>query len=322
MNTILQRTLVWDAHGCLPLQPDADISAVRRYKTAGVDFVSLNVGMDYTPLEDVLHTLAHFRRYFLDHPDEFVLAGNAADVHAARAAGKLAVAFDLEGSEPLQGDAALVEVFHGLGVRQMLLAYNRNNRASSGCQDEDTGLTAYGRNLVRAMNRVGMIVDCSHMGRRATLDAMAVSTQAVIFSHSNAAAVHPHPRNISDEQIEACAQTGGVVGINGLGLFLGEDNDASAGRLFAHIDHIASLVGHAHVGLGLDYVFDQEELRAFLQANPETYPAALYQEGVLFVAPEQVADVVALMAAHGYSEEEMTAVLGGNFLRVAQQVWQ
>jgi membrane dipeptidase len=206
-STLVANALVWDAHGCLPLSPGADISGLGRYKISGVNFISVNIGMDFNPQADVVRTLAYFRRWIATHSDDYVIAGSAEDVERAKDERRLAVAFDLEGSEPLDGELDMVSFFYDLGVRQMLLAYNRNSRAAGGCLDEDGGLTEFGRRVVEEMNRIGMLVDGSHTGFRTTMEMMEVSSDPVIFSHSNPRALRDHRRNITDEQIVACART-------------------------------------------------------------------------------------------------------------------
>src|SRR5690606_36645690 len=129
---------------------------------------------------------------------------------------------------------SLVSLYYELGVSWMLIAYNRNNAAGSGCQDEDRGLTDFGRMVIDEMTRVGMIVCCSHTGYRTAREVIDYSKNPVIFSHSNPRALRDHPRNIPDELMKACAARGGVVGINGIGLFLGE-NDNSTEAIVRHI---------------------------------------------------------------------------------------
>lgn len=310
---------MWDAHACFPLRPDADLSELSRYKESGVDFVSLNVGMDMDPVENVIQVLAHFRKYIASHPDEYVLALSTDEVRAAKAAGKLAVAFDLEGSEPLLGNPDLVSFYYDLGVRQMLLAYNKDNRAGGGCMQGKIGLTDFGKDVIAEMNRVGMIVDLTHMGRQATLEACAASTAPVIFSHSNANGVHDHVRNISDAQIRACAASGGVVGVNGVGVFLG---GAESEILVDHIEYVIDLVGPEHVGVGLDYVIDKQEIIDYVAAHPDAFPAGETADYLAFIEPEQFPTLSKLLHKKGYSDRVIGGVLGGNFLRVAEAVWQ
>ena len=320
MNHRLADTIVWDAHGCLPLAPGSDLSGLARYRASGVDFVSINIGMDFNPWTEVVKTLAYFRRWLAERPDEFVVVGTVEDVLRARAEGRLAVAFDLEGSEPLDGEVDMVSFYYDLGVRQMLMAYNKNSRAAGGCMDDDSGLTDLGRAVVEEMNRVGMLVDCSHTGLRTTMEIMEVSSDPVVFSHSNPRALCDHRRNILDEQIVACAQTGGVVGINGVGIFLGE-NDTSSERIVDHVAYVADLVGAGHVGLGIDYSFDDEEFQEFVRQNPEVFPSGDF-EFTGFAEPEQVPEIAELLAARGFSDEESRGILGGNFMRVASRVWR
>jgi membrane dipeptidase len=144
----------------------------------------------------------------------------------------------------------------------------------------------------------------------------------VILSHSNAKALWVHPRNVSDEIIRACAATGGVIGVNGLGIFLG-DNDNSTAALVRHIDHMVQLVGPDHVGLGLDYVFDQEEMATFMEAKRQLYgndPS--YRAPIRFVEPERIPEIRRQLEQLGYRPDALSKVLGGNWLRIARTVWK
>ncbi len=151
-----------------------------------------------------------------------MIAGTAEDVRQAKRAGKLAVAFDLEGMNALNEDLGMVGLYYRLGVRQALFAYNLNNAAGGGCHDQDVGLTDFGRAVVQEMNRVGMLVDCSHSAYRTTMEAMEISNAPVVFSHSNPKAVWDHGRNIRDDPSSspsrrrpaACRATGRPAGIS------------------------------------------------------------------------------------------------------------
>ncbi len=315
--------IVWDAHACMPLVPAPDLSALERHRKAGATFVHLNVGMDYNPLEQIVRVIAGYRSWLARHPEGFLLASSVDDIRRAKQAGRLAVAFDLEGSMMLQDDLDMLPLFQHLGVRQMHLAYNRSNAIAGGCHDRDEGLTALGRQVVQRMNALGIIVDCSHMGARSSLDAMEVSTRPVVFSHSNARSLKDHPRNITDAQIEACAASDGVVGICGIGVFLGDD-DISTDLLLRHIDYVAERVGARHVGLGLDYVFDQShdeipagEDRDYWYPKTQTYDL----QGMRIKPPEHLPEIAAALLARGYGRDEVRGIMGGNFLRVAEATW-
>jgi membrane dipeptidase len=316
---IHDRWLVWDAHACFPLNPTADLSQLKRYKDSGVSFVSINIGMDMDTFEKVIQVLAGFRNYIKTRPEEYILAQSVANIRQARQTNRLAVAFDLEGSDPLAGNLNLVSFYYDLGVRQMLLAYNKDNRASGGCMEGKTGLTDFGRQVIREMNRVGMVVDASHIGYRATMETFETSTAPVIFSHSNPKGVREHARNITDEQIQACARTGGVVGINGIGDFLGGTRSET---VVEHIEYVIRLVGPEHVGLGLDYVIDKQELLDYVAAYPERFPPDKMKDLLSFVEPEQFPEITGLLLDRGHSEAAVRGILGENFLRVAQQTWK
>ena len=316
---IYEQALVWDTHACFPLKPNADLRELKRYRDSGVNFVSLNIGMDMDSFENILQVLAGYRNYIRSHPDEYVLALTVNDILEAKQAGKLAIAFDLEGSEMLLGNTDLIPLYYALGVRQMLLAYNKDNRASGGCVEGNIGLTEFGRDVVREMNRVGMVVDASHMGYRATMELFELSADPVIFSHSNPRGLRDHVRNIADEQLRACAKTGGVVGINGIGDFLGGTRSE---KVVEHIEYVMNLVGPHHVGLGLDYVVDKQELIDYVTGHPDIFPPGKMKDVLSFVEPEQLPEITEILRRKGYSEQLIRGILGGNFLRVAKVVWK
>jgi membrane dipeptidase len=317
--------LVWDNHACMPLRPGdtSFLPQLARLRDAGVNVASLNVGFGPQDLGDHLQMLASFRRWIGQHPEHYRLAASVADLDAARAAGQLAIVFDVEGMGPLDcGDHGLVQLFHDLGVRWMLVAYNRANAAGAGAFDaEDPGLSSHGRAVLAEMRRVGMVACCSHTGPRTARDVIAAAGMPVIFSHSNAAAVEAHPRNISDDLIRGCAGTGGVVGLTGVSLFLGA-GPPSAARLVQHIDHVVQLVGPDHAGLSLDYTFDLQELADFLASMTYTFPNAPSAGAPIeFLGPEALPEVVAGLLARGYPEADVSKILGGNWRRVAETVW-
>ena len=316
--------LVWDAHSCLPLKPDADIALLGRHKAAGVDFVSVNVGMDMTPASDVLAILDGFRASVLAHGDDFALAGTVAEIRRAKRQGRMAIAFDLEGALPLQGDIAMIRHYHDLGVRQIHLAYNRNNPVGGGCHDVDIPLTAFGHRVVAEINRVGLLMDCSHTGCRTSLDIMAASTRPVVFSHANPRALVDHGRNITDAQIDGCAATGGVIGVNGVSLFLG-DAAASTGAMLRHIDYLAQRVGPAHVGIGIDYSYGAVTDDVPADDHPDYWwpkEAGYDFDTVRFAGPERMPEIADGLAAMGYAEADISGILGENFARVAEATWR
>jgi membrane dipeptidase len=316
--------LVWDNHGCLPLRPhdQSFLPQLERHRAAGTHVLMVNVGYGEDGIEQHVRMLATFRAWISVHADHFRLIESVDDISRARAAGQLAIGFDIEGANAVDDQLSLVGLYRDLGVRWMLLAYNRNNRAAGGCQDDDGGLTPFGRRLLEELAAQGVIACCSHTGYRSAREAIDASPTPVVFSHSNPRALADHPRNIPDDLIVACAARGGVVGINGIGLFLG-DNDASPARMARAAAYVADLVGPRHVGIGLDFLHDRRELDETLAAHPEQFPPELgYGQGMAFMAPERLPEMARELRVLGMSEDEVACVMGGNWLRIARQVWK
>jgi membrane dipeptidase len=318
-----RQALVWDNHGCMPFEnTERFLGELALYRRSGVDVAMINIGDADWPLTTLIQMAARVRAFISQHPEEYVLASSVDAILEARQHGKLAVGLDVEGVYAIGSQLNLIALLYDLGVRWMLIAYNRANLAGSGCHDEiDKGLTDYGREVVREMDRVGMVKCCTHTGYRTAMDVFAMTDRPCIFSHSNPRALRDHPRNIPDELIDGCAATGGVVCINGIGIFLG-DNDVSVPTFVNHIDYVRQRVGIKHVGIGLDYVFDQSEMDAILSQG-HIWPAGYgYDQKIRFLGPDQLPRVTDEMLRRGFSDEDIQAVLGGNLLRVAREVWR
>ncbi len=315
--------IVWDAHAGVFPAPDIDLNLLEQWRQSPVDHVSVNVGFDVMDWQQTITVLAAYRHWILAHNDRFVLSGSIDDIQAAKHQGKLSVAFDIEGMNALNGDLNMISFYHALGVRQMLFAYNLNNKAAGGCHDKDMGLSSFGKEIVHEMNRVGMIVDCSHAGARTTFDIMAESVAPLVFTHSNPTAVCEHQRNITDDQIKACAETGGVIGINGMGIFLG-DNDIRNETIVRHIEYVAELVGPDHIGFGFDFSPELEiDVSTILQSRPDYWPAGQRYDtpDIKHAGPAQLSDISKLLRDKGFSEHEIHGIMGENFRRVASVAW-
>lgn len=234
------------------------------------------------------------------------LAACAADVEAAKAEGAVAGVLSLEGAEPLDGDLGVLRLFHRLGVRGVGLTWNHRNQAADGVAESRAGggLTEFGAALVKEMSRLGMWVDVAHLSPRGVDDVLAVSEAPVIASHANAHALCPHPRNLTDAQLKAIATPGGVVGAVFYRGFIAEQaEEATLDRLADHVDHMVSVMGIDHVGLGSD--FD-----GFGDDPP---PAGLEDVTCL---PR----LTGALARRGYREADLRKILGGNLLRVFRHV--
>lgn len=325
-RALYRDSLVWDDHCGFELEPDAPLDPLLRpWHDASVGHLSVSVCFDPRPWTRAIENIAAVRRRLAEEAPYCRLAASVDDIDRARADGKMAITFDIEGMTALAGRLDMVQLYYDLGVRHMLFAYNRNNEAGSGCHDDDRGLTEFGRRVIDEMNRVGMVVDCSHSGLATTLAAMERSSAPVVFSHSNVRALVDHGRNITDAQIKACAETGGVVGVNGVNIFLGED-EATPGAVARHAAYVAELTDARHVGISLDYApvgGSDQDIAALVARDRRFWPEdAGYDRPVAFLDIARLPEVAEALAAVGFRGEEIAGILGGNFRRVAAQVWR
>jgi len=315
-------TLIWDSHGGFAFERASDLEELSRWRQSGIDFLSINIGYDVVPWTTAIAAVSAYRHWLRAHDDQYLLAACFEDVKRAKESGQLAVAFDIEGANALNGDPGMVDAYYRLGVRQMLFAYNRNNLAAGGCHDADRGLTGFGREVLAEMNRVGMVVDCSHCSHQTSLEVMERSTSPVVFSHSNARRLHDHERNIRDDQIKACAAQDGVIGVTGVGLFLGP-RGADPTSLLEHIDYLCALVGPRHVGIGMDSILNNQSEDSPVSNASDYWPPQQYPDAPMdFVPPEAFPVVLQGLIDRNYSDADIKGIMGGNFARIASQVWK
>jgi membrane dipeptidase len=262
----------------------------------------------YLPSQATRQTLCLidlFYRTQADHADELCLATCAGDIRRAKAEGKIAGMLSMEGAEGLEGDLGVLRMIYRLGIRWIGMTWNHRNQAADGLFEARTGggLTKFGVELVREMNRLGMLVDIAHLAPAGVRDVFEVSEAPVIASHANAHDVCPAPRNLSDEQLEGVAASGGVVGATYVPDFITDGEEpATLDMLVDHIDHMVRVAGVDHVGLGSDF-----------DGFGDPPPAGLEDAGC-------VPNVTARLLERGYNSEDVQKILGGNWLRVIGQV--
>ena len=317
-----REAIVWD--NTLPITA-GNIAVNRekylpRLKASGYDVVSLTVGGDRDKMPDAIKKIAEERNYFQANTDKYVLIEKADDIERAKREDKLGIIFHFQGTNPVNYDINMISTYYHLGIRHMLMAYNLRNAVGDGCKERtDEGLSRFGVQLVEEMNRVGMVVDCTHTGHKTSMEVMEVSKAPVVFSHSNPNALKEHPRNIADDQIKACAKTGGVMGVNGVGIFLG-DNDGSTETQIRHVDYLVQLVGPDHVGFALDWVIYSASSTPSAWNPPA--PGDVPWPDIKHVEPEQMPAFTEGLLNMGYKDTDVANILGGNWLRIAREVWK
>ncbi len=245
-----------------------------------------------------------FYREVEANPEVAEVAYTVGDIRRITSGGRIACILTVEGGEVLQGDLGVLRILHRLGMRSLGMVWNQRNLLADGIGEARTGggLTRLGVEAVREMDRLGIVIDVSHLSDPGFWDVVEHTEGPFIASHSNARGLCPHPRNLTDEQIRALAAKGGVMGMNFAPAFV-HPEDATLEGVLDHVDHIAELVGTGHIGLGSDF------------------------DGI-GRPPRGLEDVTRLphltqgLLDRGYSDEQVRAVLGGNFLRVLEGVWR
>ena len=312
------------------------------WAASGVTCIQQNAGEECNTPDRLIKRLARYT-YLSDTLDEILLrATNPADIATAKAKGLHCFYMSCNGV-PLPGDQVSVEeelryirVFFQLGCRMMHLTYNRRNALGDGCgEPANAGLSDFGRAAIDEMNRVGIIVDVAHCGQQTSLEAAQTSRKPIVASHSGAWELTPHCRCKNDDVIRAIVDGGGLIGITNIPAFLGKSGDIAA--LLDHIDYIADRFGVDHLAIGTDspYVSTEATSQKVSPGRPaRTRWEALWpQNDPLFAAEWKEERQTRSLAwtnwplftvglvQRGYGDEEIRKIIGGNFLRVAQEVW-
>jgi membrane dipeptidase len=310
------------------LRMDTDL---RRLASGGVDaqFFSIFADSSWVPEEPsevgrargrALAMVAALLGQVQAHPDALALATSAGDVRRVASEGRIAALMGLEGGHAIENDLGALREFHRLGVRYMTLTWNNANDWADSCYERrHGGLTEFGFEVVREMNRLGMIVDVAHVSDETLFDALELSSAPVIASHAGARALVDHPRNLSDEMLRAVARNGGVVMIYFPDFFIDPEKElpwkavayavshlgwprTSLARVVDHVDHVARVAGVDHVGIGSDFANNTRAM------------------------PEGLEDVAGLpnltleLVKRGYPEDAIRKILGENLLRVFAEV--
>jgi len=245
-----------------------------------------------------------FYREIENNQDDISLVTNYDQLKEVNRAGKIAAILSIEGGEALEGDLGVLRVLYRLGVRLLTLTWNQRNQIADGIGESRTGsgLTEFGLKVIDEMNRLGMLIDVSHLSETCFWDVIKRSKAPIVASHSNCYNLCPHPRNLKDEQIKAIADKGGVIGITFVPNFLTQEKRKTTVKdVVKHINYLVEKVGVDCVGLGSDF--------------DGTGGLPLGLEGV-----DKISNITEGLLGRGYEEREIEKILGGNFLRVFKEV--
>jgi len=299
-----------------------------RYRSSGINVFHIGWGYGRDAYSDAHKILTAWNRLILRHPRWLTRIDRAAQLDQVKQAGRVGILLGFQNSDHFRS-AADVEEFHRQGQRVSQLTYNVANAIGCGYETRpDTGLTAFGGQVMERMNRVGMAVDVSHCGDRTTLEAFAASRRPVLITHANCRALNPHPRCKSDDEIRKMAAGGGVMGISGVRMFVRATEPTTIEHVLDHFDHAAKLVGVEHVGVGSDIDLDGYDklppvLRRRMLVGYKNSPA-FRGEGEIegLNHPKRMFDLTEGLIRRGYSDAQIALILGGNFRRVLGEIWK
>jgi membrane dipeptidase len=294
----------------------------------GTCCISSDAGWKYT---DVLFDLG-VRMADIAHQDFVIKAESLKDIEYAKETGRVAHIFALEAATMIENEVDRIDVLYGFGVRQMGIAYSEANTLGSGLKERgDGGLTYFGERAVERMNKLGIAIDISHSGDQTCLDVVKASTKPIFITHAGARTVWPTARMRTDATIKAVAEKGGVIGIEAAPhTTLSPQHPLhSIESVMDHFVYCVDLVGIEHVSFGPDTLFgDHVGLHHAFASNLSLgqahgtvdYTEVPYVDGLENPA-EAFHNIIGWLVKHGYSDDEIRAVVGGNTMRVLKEVW-
>ena len=281
--------------------------------------------------DSIIHDIG-MRLSDIAHQDFIIKAERVADIERAHAEGKLALVLVIEGAAPIENEVDRVDILYGLGVRLMGITYSESNALGSGLkEDRDGGLTAFGRQVVTRMNKIGMAIDCSHVGIQTTLDVIDCSTKPIFMSHVGAKALWDSRRLAPDHVLKACAAKGGVIGIEAAPhtTITQKTTEHSIESFMEHFEYVKDLVGIDHVTFGPDTLYgDHVGLHHAFAAHLSTkgtqgvqaFDEVEYVRGIENPT-EGSKNILRYLVREGYSDADIAKVIGQNVMRVLREVW-
>ena len=337
VKRIHNNSLIVDAHFDLLMDVTPQREAGRRrvieadylpgFAEGGVNIVVCSIFIDsaFLPemaLRKAMNQISSLYAEIDESPDKLMICRNYDDITRAQEQGKIGIMLSFEGVEPLYNDLSLLRVFYELGVRVVGLVWSRRNFAGDGChfssvrEGKKGGITNFGIQLIEESERLGMFIDVSHLNDEGFWDVMEVAKKPVIASHSNCRSIVNSMRNLTDEQIKAIAQKGGVIGMNACNIFTADrDEDGDVEHLINHVDHIVKLVGPMHVGLGLDLCDD------FMKyVSDEKIGAVPRKAFDVLKGHKSIQQFTKGLIGRGYKDAEIEMILGTNFLKIYKEV--
>ncbi|MDD9923265.1 MAG: membrane dipeptidase [Boseongicola sp.] len=298
----------------------------RQMREGGVDAVHVTISYHENFRETVLNFEA-WNRWFEQFPHLIMKGTTASDIDTARATGRTAIFFGFQNPSPIEDDIGLVEIVHTLGARFMQLTYNNQSLLATGCyEDEDPGITRMGRQVIKEMNRVGLVVDMSHSADRSTIEAAEISERPIAITHANPHEWHPARRNKRSDVIRAVTENGGMLGFSLYPHHLKDGSDCTLQSFCEAIARTADTYGIDHLGIGSDLCQDQPDSVVEWMRVGRWSKEIDYGEGSAaapgfppmpswFQDNRDFGNIEAGLRKVGMNDEDVAKVMGGNWYR-------
>lgn len=321
MSTLHQESLVID--GLIISRWDRSVFEDMRRGGLTAANCTVSVWEDFPA---TVRNIASLKNLIRANADLVTLARSTADIERAKREDRTAIILGFQNAHAFEDQLGYVETFHDLGVRVVQLCYNTQNLIGTGCYERDGGLSGYGHEVIAEMNRVGILVDLSHVGARTSEEAILASKKPVTYSHCLPAGLKEHPRNKSDEQLRFIADHGGFIGVTMFPPFLRRGIESTVDDYVEAIDYVINLVGEDCVGVGTDFTqghgheffewltHDKGVNRRLTRFGPVQNP-----EGIRTIG--ELPNLTAAMERAGWKPERISKVIGRNWLRVFGEVW-
>jgi len=298
----------------------------RQMREGAVDAVHVTIAYHENFRETVLN-MAQWNRWFEQYPDLICHARTGADVRQAKKDGRTAIIFGFQNPSPIEDDIGLVEILHTLGARFMQLSYNNQSLLATGCYEaEDPGITRMGKQVIKEMNRVGLVIDMSHSADRSTIEAADISERPIAITHANPHSWHPALRNKKDDVIRAVTQNGGMIGFSLYPYHLKDKSACTLASFCQMVADAADKFGVKHLGIGSDLCQDQPDTVVEWMRVGRWTKEIDYGEGSAsapgfppmpdwFKDNRDFGNIEQGLAAAGFDATEVAAIMGENWLR-------
>jgi membrane dipeptidase len=325
-RTVYEKSIVIDCSNVAKL----DSAYFRRRINVGITAENITVPRPGDHFAESVYSLLEHRDWVRRNSETGMLILSKNDITRAKQNKKAGVIFGPQHSDFLEGKLGLLKVIYGLGVRIIQLTYNERNPIGDGCTEKtDSGLSNFGVSVVKEMNRIGAVIDLSHCGPTTFMDAVKHSEDPVMCTHANCKALNPNVRNKSDEQIRALAEKGGVMCAASYSPVCETKTQVrpTIVDFLGHMEYIIDLVGVDHVGVGLDFddTLTKESHEEWATAYPSIAAGIYFGMDSLFAAGldtlELFPNIARGLVWKGYSDAEISKVLGGNVMKVFERVW-